>query len=356
MRILYIVIGDLASVASGSGLRPNAILRAFLDRGHDVFVISGHEGRREGKDRLAEVKKAKQWVAAESPDLCYIESSTYPMIHRCDYEMIRWLKKNNIPIAYFYRDLDRKCRNRLLPPKGIKNKIKDIYLRIMQWRTDKVLHRVDIVYFPSERCFNYFQYKNMKSLPPAGEENFLPIHKNTKTCIYVGGVSAFYGYDLIMDAFEKLNEEDDLYKLILVCRNEEYQRVNRYETDPHWLEVHHVSGDDLIPLYGRSDLGLIALQSTPYADLAICIKLYQYAGFGLPVLSTDVSSMSAIIKEEGFGEVCGFTEESFSAAIRYMLDDDRISTYRKEIEESITNRNLWIHRVDQIIEDLIGQI
>lgn len=352
MKILYITIGDMGSVASGSGLRPNCMYRAFLERGHTVYVLSGNEGRGHGKERAADVKKAKAWVAENHPDFCYIESSTYPMIHNCDYGMIRYLHRKKIPTAYFYRDFYRRFTDLFPRRTGFANTLKELYLDLMQWRTDRALKQLDLVYFPSEQCFGYFHYRNMKALPPAGELHFLSNGDNKMTCIYVGGVSDFYGYPLMMESFRILNRDGVKYRLILVCRQAEYEKIRAGE-EPAWLEVRHASGKELEPLYARSDVGLLALRPNAYSDLAIGTKLFQYLSFGLPVLSTDVAAMGDIIRRNGFGEVAAYDPQAYADAIRKMLDDDdRLKSYRANIERNMTNANLWVHRVDQIVQDL----
>ena len=140
---------------------------AFLERGHTVYALHGFEGRGEGQQRKAAIKQAMQWVEDNHPDLCYIESSTYPLIHFCDYAFLHYLRRKKIPIGYFYRDFYRKFPELLPKRKGIVNKIKDIYLDFCQWCTDKILEIVDIVYFPSEESTQLFGYKNKKVLPPA---------------------------------------------------------------------------------------------------------------------------------------------------------------------------------------------
>lgn len=353
MKILYIIIGDLGRSESGSGLRPNCMYHAFLERGHEVYVLSGYQGRKEGKLRDAEVKKAIEWAEENNPDLCYIESSTYPMIHSCDYKMIWYLAKKGIPTSYFYRDFYRRFKDLFPRRKGFINTIKEYYLDFMQWRTDRILRKLSLIYFPSKECFQYFNYKNMKALPPAGSVDFLPEHINRKICIYVGGISDFYGFPLLIDTFTILNKGEEEYKLILVCREAEFKKRGLTNI-PSWLSIYHVSGKSLEPLYEQSDLGLLTLTENAYSNLAIGTKLFQYLSYGLPVLSTDVEAMSSIITENNFGEVAEYDAELFAKAIREILsDDNKLNDYRQAIKEKITNNHLWVHRVDQIIDDLI---
>lgn len=355
MKVLYIVLNDLNRKDSGSGVRPNCMLNAFLERGHEVYVLSGSQDIKDGKARREAVQKARQWVKENTPDFCYIESSTYPIMHSCDYRLIRYLARKKIPTSYFYRDIYRILPNQVSKREGLKNRIKEWGLSLLQKYTDHVLHKIDVVYFPSERFTNYFRYKRMELLPPAGELCFPETFADTNTCLYAGGVSPFYGFPLMMDAFRLLNKDGVRYKLILVCREKEFRQVYCEKELPPWLEVHHVSGDDLVALYRRSDIGLLALHDTEYANLCIGIKLFQYVGYGLPVVSTNVYTMGKIITENGFGEVAEETAEAYAAAIAGMLSDrDRLNHYRRTMKKNMEEKHLWVHRVDKIVEDMTG--
>ena len=124
MKVLYIVLNDLSRKDSGSGIRPNCMLEAFRARGHELYVLSGSQNIKDGKTRREAVRKAKQWVEENNPDFCYIESSTYPIIHSCDYSMIRYLAKKKIPSSYFYRDIYRVFPELFQTRKGVANEIK----------------------------------------------------------------------------------------------------------------------------------------------------------------------------------------------------------------------------------------
>lgn len=355
MKVLYVVLNDLSRKDSGSGIRPNCMLQAFYDRGHEVYVCSGSQNIKDGKTRKAAVEKAMEWAEANHPDFCYIESSTYPIMHHCDYNLIRFLAKKKIPTSYFYRDIYRVFPELFQTRKGLTNEVKEFFLRMLQKYTDHMLHKIDVVYFPSERFTHYFDFQRMELLPPAGEINFPAEHPNNKTCIYVGGITDLYGFPLMMDAFRILNKDGVKYRLILVCREPEFKKFYGDKEIPEWLEVHHASGDDLIPLYHRADLGLLALRYNEYAHLQIGIKLYQYVGYGLPVLSTNVHTMAQIIHENGFGEVAEENAQDYAAAIERLLnDEEKMNYYRRTMKENMENKHLWVHRIDKIVEDMTG--
>ena len=362
-RLLYIVHGNIGQVTSGSGVRPTAMYRAFLERGWEVHLLSGYCGRGEGKQRKAEVRKAVAWMRENRPAFCYIESSTYPIMYHCDYALIRLMRREGIPTAYFYRDCYRRFPKLFPRRKGFVNRLKETWLDILQWRTDRVLRNVDIVYFPSEGTFQYFSFRDMRSLPPAGELSgvspdaaFPP--EGPRASIYVGGVSVNYNYDtrMLLEAYSILNRDGAHYPLILVCREGEFENAFPDYEIPPWLELRHASGKDLEPLYAKASLGLLVSFRTEYSKMAVAVKLFQYVGYGLPVLFTDDEAMKKLIDENGFGRTAPHDAAAFAAAAKALLDDtEALRRFRQSALKSLTEKHLWVHRVDQIAADLLGK-
>ena len=193
----------------------------------------------------------------------------------------------------------------------------------------------------------------MKVLPPGGEEKFLSTQKTNKTCIYVGGASEIYGLPFMLAAFRLLNQNKCQYRLILVGRENELKRYHEEIMNTPGVEVYHASGKELQPLYAQADIGLLALQPNEYTNLAVGTKLFQYLSYGLPVISTDVKAMNELISENMFGITTRCDPNEFGSAIRYMLDNPNVlEKYRKSASESLSKKHLWVHRVDQICNDL----
>ena len=198
-----------------------------------------------------------------------------------------------------------------------------------------------------------FSYRRMLPLPPAGEDHVPSPHPNNRTCIYVGGVSASYGIGLLIDSFRLLNAGGCRYRLILVCREGEYERERERIGEHEWLTVCHASGAALEPLYAQADVGLLSLVDNEYNNFAVGTKLFQYLSYGLPVLSTDVEAMRELIEADGLGLTAAGDPESYAAAIRSLLDDDeRLASARERAVRALRERHLWVHRVDRIVREL----
>ena len=353
MNILYITYVDLNDLSSGSGVRPARIYQAFLDEGHTVKLLSGEYGREDRAARRKAVTEIMTWLKNHRPDLCYIESPTYPLLFQCDYDLIHELHRLQIPTGYFYRDFFQKFPDLYPRRKGFVNTLKEWYLDFLRWRTDRILRFVDIVYFPSEPCFRYFSYRNMKALPPAGFD-YLPECKDiSHNIIYVGGISGHYNGDMLLDVVDELYHRDSRYKLILVCREAEWKTMEHPCKNAPWLEVHHVSGDALAPLYSRAAAAIIGKKENVYNALAVSVKIFEYMSFGLPQVIFDNLESGKLLRNERIGIPVEPTVTAMADALEQLLNDEKLyAQYQSNIRDALLNRNLWNHRVRQLIDDL----
>lgn len=355
MKVLYITYIDFSHADSGSGIRPARMYQAFLDEGHSVKLLSGSCGRGDGAARKKAVLEIMDWLKDHRPDFCYIESPTYPIMFQCDYDLIRKLHRMQVPIGYFYRDFYRKFPDLFPRRKGFVNTLKELYLDFLQYKTDRILRLANVVYYPSESCFQFFSYKRMKALPPAGF-NWLPEHREPNhTIIYVGGISDSYSGAMLLDAIQELNRRDPSYRLILVCREAEWKTMEHPCKDAPWLEVHHVSGDELAPLYARASAAIIGKKENTYNALAISVKIFEYMSFGLPQVIFDNLESGKLIRTEKIGIPVEPTATAMADALEQLLNDEKLyAEYQANVRDALLNRHLWNHRVRQIVEDLTG--
>lgn len=356
MKILYITYIDMdATQTSGSSVRPHKMLDAFKELGHEVIMLSGSAEYIHRKERKKSIRKIRLWLEKNKPDLCYIESSTYPIILNDDRKLIRYIHRLNIPIGYFYRDFYRKFPDLFPRRKGFTNTIKEYILDFLQYKTHRTLRYADIIYLPSDKAKYLFHFRDMRPLPPAGENRLLKEHPYNKTIIYVGGISKHYGGEYLLNAFESLNKENNEYKLILVCRPNEWAKIeNRYKDCP-WLQCVHASGNELAKLYSAAAAAAIVTKpKNKYNKLAISVKLFEYMSYGLPVIATDNDAMSDIIRKYNIGIVVS-SETELARAIKSVLNNrEQYLIYCKNVETALLNGNLWTNRAEQVINDLYG--
>lgn len=350
MLILYITYVDMDGGTSGSNVRPQKMYRAFLDEGYEVKLLAGSQNRCDWPQRREAVREIMDWLDMNTPDLCYIESHVYPILLAEDRCLIRKLYRMGVPIGYFYRDFYKKFPKEFPRRKSPVSWCKDVLRDMLQVRTDRLLRQADIVYVPCEECRKIFpEYTDVRPLPPAAENRLEHRGHGENTSIYVGGVTGHYGGALMLEAFHRLNEEGD-YPLLLICRENEWERLESpFKTEP-WLEVHHAFSEQLIPYYERAAIALAVYPGTEYDDHAISVKLYEYIGFGLPIVVSGSKSMERVVRESGFGKRAECTPEGIAEAVKdvFAHRDD----YAKKAEEALLRDGLWIHRVRQVVREL----
>ena len=351
LKVLFISYVDFTTAYSGSRLRPRKMLAAFEQRGCDVKTLTGDQTDRDRRKKVAEIRRS---LKENKYDLCYIESPVYPILKSCDRRLIRKIHEAGIPIGYFYRDFYRKFPHTVSSDKSLSRILKDKVLDLLQRKTDRVLKNCDIVYLPSEESKELFPYHDMRALPTGGE-NLLPQSEKQlqHTCIYVGGITGQYDGKLLLDSFGELVKRDDRYKLILVCRPEEWEKFDHPLKREKWISVHHASGDDLAELYSQAQIALVIHKDDAYNRYAIPVKTFEYMSYGLPIVSVRIQALAEFISREGAGVVVDHDPQKMADVIQMITKSQaEYDSYAASVKEALLSRNLWKHRVDTVVHDL----
>lgn len=352
MSILFISYTDLERNTSGSGVRPAKMLKAFQELGQEVYALTGEQGR--WRERVAKIRAAKKWVKRCCPDICYIESSTYPIMLWQDICFIRFLHRRGVSIGYFYRDFYRKFPELFPRRTGGLNVLKELFLDVCQWVTDRVLNNVDIVYLPSEESKELFSYHDMRVLPPAGENCLTERKSKSNTLIYVGGIIGHYDLAVLLDSLSILNAKEIKYRLICICRKGEWEKFVHPKKNVEWLVVCQASGEELVKYYLMADAGVLVPQKdNRYNQLAVSVKLFEYMSYGLPVIQVSSNAMNRIVEENEIGIITKSTAMDLADGINRLLSDSVLyEKCGKRTREVLIEKHLWIHRAQQVMNDL----
>lgn len=337
--------------ASGSSVRPVKMLQAFKELGWEVDLVSGFSNLSNFKSRGSVLKKwIKKVKSGEKYDFCYIEPPAGPMFHPLDLKFMRIIKKQGIPMSLFYRDAywcladwfnlpDQKFKLWLI--KVIQNH---------QWK--KFQKYCDIIYMPSESFGAAMKPKcEMKVLPPAGalREGISEKPFGTRKIIYVGEYSKEAGMQILINAMDIVNKKIPV-TLELCCRQAEFQASGDILSQDY-INIHHVSGDELAKIYLDCDTAVVPRERDSYMDMALPVKIFEYLSFGLPIVSTDVTEIARFVNQNDCGIICKADAQSLADAILTIYSDE-ISYYAlKRNAIDTLNKNLWIHRAEQIAED-----
>lgn len=357
--ILYITYIDMMTANSGSRVRPKKIYETFLNMNYNVKLLKGVASKENREERMRNIREIKEWLKTNKPQYCYIESPSDPIIFKQDRNLIKLIHKKGIKIGYFYRDAYYKLgKDYIFNNKKVnvfsKKYLKYIYYKFLFWRDEQLIkHYVDIVYFPSESMTQYFNFKNMRALPPAGEIIEFRKDENADSLIYVGGISENYGIDYLLEAMKKINEKQYV-KLILVCRKEEMTSIDKKYVNEKWLEICNVSGiENLKPLYEKAKIALIPKKPSIYNNFAISVKIFEYMSFNLPIVAINTTETAKIIQHFNIGLISKDNAEEFAETILKLYNNEELyNQLSYNVKKALINDNLWESRVKQINEEL----
>lgn len=351
--VLYLTFIDFGEMKSGSSVRPQKIYDAFLERGHTVKLLEGQQNRY--KDRRKRVKAILDWLKDNRPDICYVEPPSGPFFCALDLKLLKTVHKMGIPVGLFYRDAYWLYADWW----GVGGP-KAALLKAMHKRDLKVFERCcDILYFPSlsmAELFHDRHFKRLDALPPACTNMTSLRTSLARRMIYVGGVCEAYGTDILLSAFKQINRDKTKVELYLVCRETEMANIqDKHYPDYDWLKIFHVQGKELETLYVSCDAGIIPRKRDKYMDFSIPVKLLEYLGYGLPVISTDCTEIAAFIEKNHCGLLCRDNGDSLAETIEaFYSENTDHRALAQNVQETAAN-NRWVNRVDKIVRDLSGQ-
>lgn len=360
--LLYISFVDLDGQAdTGSSVRPKQMLKAFREAGCKVHVLDGWNNHR--KERRRRVKETMRWLDNHEVRYCYVEPPSGPFFVHADHVLLKKIHARGIPIGLFYRDIYWRFKNQF----SHLNLLKFWAIQWMQ-RYDLAVFKknVSLFYFPTEQMARIADFGVPYALLPPGADPMTDAEEREAsekrireeavlTLFFVGGLSPRYGFDLLLDALKKVNEQEIRLRLCAVCREQEWLAFQKhYPTeDLPWLSIHHVAlGNGLEELYQRADLAVLPLRKMTYTDFAVSVKLFEYAAQEKPIICTHVDAMAEIVSENGLGWVCEDTPEAMAEVLNEALADRKALLEKKEAIRRFLPHNTWKARAQKVLQTL----
>lgn len=349
-QMLLITFIDFGEMKSGSSVRPQRMYDAFKELGYNVTLLEGLQNRK--FDRLKRVIRTYKNIKNNLPDFCYIEPPSGPFFNLCDHMLMLYLHRKKVPMGLFYRDAYWLYAD-FWQVKGIK-----------KWALTQ-MHKFDlkifkktckVIFFPSQTMADLFELKNKSTLPPAGMDLEVNAHENHRNALYIGGVSKFYGTDIMLKAFKILNEErNQNIKLTVCCREKEMKNFFDDYQNKSWLEVVHLSGDEkLKPLYNKCDIALYPSKRDDYMDFCMPVKLFEYLSRTIPIVSTNCKETAKFIETNEIGLVSKDIAEDFANVVEKLINDNELlKKLKNNSKTALLNKNLWIHRAKKAADEIL---
>ncbi|HRU80694.1 MAG TPA: glycosyltransferase [Methanolinea sp.] len=343
---------------SGSEIRPIMMLEAFQRNFFHVDIVMGS-----GKERLYQILKIrKKIMQGFRYSFVYSESSTYPTIIAngnkdaffypfLDFIFFMMCRKNNIPIALFYRDIYWKFPHSI--NKGI---IKSYFLKIL-YKIDIIIYKklINVLFLPSMKMINYIGSLDIpiKTLPPGTSiHGSVPFENNTTnlTLIYVGGLGNHYRIHYLLQAVNCIPD----INLIICCREEEWQKNKKdygYQLKSN-ITIKHLKGNDLLSLYQKANIGCCFFENSVYRSFAMPLKLFEYLGFYLPVIATEGTATGDFVTMHDVGWVIPYEEKALVNLLKTIKDHPEVIKQKQRNIMNILHHHSWDARVKQVCKDI----
>ncbi|WP_340084382.1 glycosyltransferase family 4 protein [Siminovitchia sp. FSL H7-0308] len=364
--IVYFPFKLSANPKSGSGIRPKKMVEAFQALGQDknleIIIVAGNSSKR--KEQIKEFIHSGK---VQKTLFCYMENSTMPYwltdedhIPRhpfIDYYFLKYLKRNHVPIGLFYRDIYWKFKE-LYSLEGVKKVLTPLIRKIYQFELSRFYNVVDVLYLPSLEMNKYVGWDGEVQVLPPGIDRMKvlsnPNINDRVNLIYIGGISERYGIKTLIDAMEILQKKKKQVHLYLICRKAEYEqnKLLKEKADNDWITIEHLSGEELLQVCKKAHIGMIPIQKNSYHDFAVPVKLFEYLSFGLPLVVTDCSAQTRIVREGGYGLVAKDSADELAQSILNIAQENNYIEYKNNILQNAFKNHSWYARVAKVYADL----
>ncbi len=345
---------------SASGIRPIRMLNAFKNLGYEVDLAVGYSFER--KSAIHNIlKKIKNGVKY---DFCYSESSTtptllcdknhLPLYPFLDFSFFIKLKRNNIPIGLFYRDIYWRFPEFQERIGIFKTFITSFFYKYDLLQYSKLLNKL---YLPSEEMAKYISIKNrniIKALPPAfNYDNPRMLSLDKLSIIYIGGISSHYKMQKLFSVVKKHNN----IHFIICTRKEEWETVkdqySQYMGEN--IEIVHKYGSELSELYANSNCSSLFVEPQEYRKFAVPVKLFEYIGNLKPVIASENTYVGNYVKKHDIGWTIPYDEKALDELLTHLENfPEEINEKMKKCNE-LAHINTWNERAKEVINDLKGK-
>ena len=290
----------------------------------------------------------------------YVEASTSTATE-VDILLLALARKAGIPILVYIPDAYQLFPE-LYPRRGWKVKLLD-----WGWkRTIAAYWRLaGVLLFPSwglaDSVRTALRHSNVRLdrreveidlLPPAGRAGlaWTPPAREPPIVVYAGGANVADGGDLLLSAMERVAAQYADAHCYFITMHE--GTIARHPArHAHWLTVATKTMEELALLMRRATLVVIPRRRTPYNDLAMPVKLFDYMSFGRPLVITACRDTAALVQALESGLVVDDTVEALAQGIIRLIEDPELAArLGRNGFQAIQNAHTWSHRAQRLMQ------
>lgn len=346
---------------SASGIRPLRMLEAFDELGFNVDLVAGSSAER--KRGIARIqRKVRQGVRYE---FVYAESSTMPTAltdpHHLplrpfmDWRFFEWCKAHSIPVGLFYRDVYWRFESYGVHLNAIKKALAIVAYRFDLWVYQRTLRKL---YLPSMEMGRYIpsvHASRFEALPPGhASPSISPVESVPSSgpplkLFYVGGMSSHYQLHELFKAVRELPQVE----LTICTRQTEWQEVKHEYADltPN-IKVIHEAGTAMESHLVDSHVAVLFVRPQEYREFAAPMKLYEYLGYGKPILATEGTLAGRFVRENGIGWAIPYRKHSVQQLLsQLVVNPAALDEFRGRLTK-ISKQHSWRARAEQVVAGL----
>ena len=319
-----------------------ANMRYELSRIVDLDVIAGTRGQR----RFAELRYAFAG-SLRGLDGMYVETSSF-LPAETDVGFLALGKALGIPVLTYIRDAYQLFPE-YYPPDSLRHRFGRAVFR----PTIAALRAASTrLAFPTEGLAEAVQGAGERPhvlLPPASPP---PVEVSrapgARQLLFVGDARLpVHGADRLVVAVGLARERGATMELTVVAR------PGQEPPGPHppWLHLVRAEGPRIHELLSTVVATVIPRPRTPYNDVALAIKLFDYLSYGRPVLVTDCTEQARIIREADAGIVVGDSIEELADGVTRVAgaSPEQIDAWSAHAHDA-AGRQSWASRARQVVD------
>ncbi|MFL1406163.1 hypothetical protein ACJO2E_12545 [Marinobacter sp. M1N3S26] len=338
------------------------MLDAFQSLGVQVDLVCGYSAER--KARISDIRN--NVARGVRYDFVYSESSTMPTIMTdpghlpvrplLDYSFFRFCNKQKIPIGLFYRDIYW-----VFPGYGsglgwLKRSAAKLAYWYDLWVYNRVLTRL---FLPSRQMGDHVPLVDpgkfaalppghiTPSIRPVGDDSYADDRQ--LKLFYVGGMSSHYQLHKLFSVVRNMPG----VQLTVCTRVDEWKAVrSEYPELSSNIRVIHESGEAMLRELRASDLAVLWVKPSTYWEFASPVKLYEYLGYGKPVLASEGTLAGEFVADHGVGWTIPYEDQALSQLLCHLTSTGDAWKLVRQNLDRVAPMHSWTSRARQVIEEL----
>jgi hypothetical protein len=335
---------------TGEKKRPKKMLEAFQALNYEITTVIGTYAQREFEfQKIKSNLKSFDFIYSENSNLPLATTgkTKFPNSNSIDHQLFKLAHKDGISTGVFIRDIFWLLKETVLEKGFFKRYIgKRYFLKEL----NLYFENCTTIFIPTQTFKNYLP-KNSKikfELLPPGAEAISFTKEDPKSVfnlIYVGSCKPPV-YQVI-NCFKNLLKCKNIH-LTIVTREKEHNGLKSIlGVSNKNLSIVTASDTALSMLLQKQDMGLACVDSNEYWDLAMPLKIFDYIGHQLPILTYQNGETAELIKKNQLGWVISNANEIESFFTKITSKE---ITQKSNCVKTYLVQNTWLDRAKAVVK------